>query len=676
LATYILIAWGIALCLFVAKWRAARGRIRGELNYLGAGIVIPGAGVIVTNLIHPLLTKDSTYCWLGPYFTLTFVAIVGHALIRRRVTDLRLVLHRGVTVSIAAGLCSIPVVLLVLLVWPRLFGHLDARELTLVFLSVVAISLALPVCGTASTRILDRYVYRSQADYQRTVREASAMLTRVLDLERLLTFIASTVARSIEAEGAAVYLRHEDGFRRAIAQRYDPSHFDAPELAPPHVVRAMEWTKEPLVIDDIRSATTAAQRELGVHLTMPNWSLVLPVVSDDGLTALIAVGPKLSGDAFYQHDLDLLMTLANQASIAIKNARLYAEVLLAHEYIGNIVATIESGVIAVTAGGQVSMFNRAAERLTGKTADHIIGRSVESLEASLSEPLLASLADGRPRTSLEVELGGANALRPVMCTTSPLRDPDGGVLGAVAVFNDLSALKELEVERRRAERLAYFEALTSGIAHEIKNPLVAIKTFTQLVPRRRDDANFIEEFTRIVSREIERMERLLERLSALSRPGRRPQIPVDLRVPISDALELMQPALEEKQINIHITAEDSSYVVLGHHAELEQLFLNLMMNAHEATPPGGAIDIRITQDAERITVTLIDTGPGIAPDLTEQVFEPFFSTKHRGSGLGLAICTGIAQAHGARLRAGNRPGAGAAFSVEFPLASMAAKVDA
>jgi signal transduction histidine kinase len=138
----------------------------------------------------------------------------------------------------------------------------------------------------------------------------------------------------------------------------------------------------------------------------------------------------------------------------------------------------------------------------------------------------------------------------------------------------------------------------------------------------------------------------------------------------------MQPALEEKQINIHITAEDSSYVVLGHHAELEQLFLNLMMNAHEATPPGGAIDIRITQDAERITVTLIDTGPGIAPDLTEQVFEPFFSTKHRGSGLGLAICTGIAQAHGARLRAGNRPGAGAAFSVEFPLASMAAKVDA
>jgi PAS domain S-box-containing protein len=393
--------------------------------------------------------------------------------------------------------------------------------------------------------------------------------------------------------------------------------------------------------------------------------------------ALIAVGPKLSGDPFYPQDLDLLMTLANQAGIAIKNARLYAQVVLANEYIENIVATIESGVVAITSSGQVAMFNRAAERLTGRTAANVKGQPVGILAACLSEPLLASVADGQARTNPEIELAaGTDVVRPVMCTTSPLRDPDGIVLGAVAVFSDLTPLKDLEIERRRAERLAYFEILASGIAHEIKNPLVAIKTFTQLVPRRREDDRFIEQFTRIVGREIDRMERILERLGALSRPGRRPQYPVDVRAPLTEALEVMQAAFDEKGIMMTASVADSACLVLGHHAELEQLFLNLVMNAHEATPPGGVVRVEVVQEAEQITVSVADTGPGIAPELAERVFDPFFSTKERGSGLGLAICAGIAQTHGARLRALNGPDGGALFVVQFPVAPQPAKVDA
>lgn len=443
------------------------------------------------------------------------------------------------------------------------------------------------------------------------------------------------------------------------------------------VVEALERLKEPLVTDEIvRAAATAEERELAEQLTQANWSLVLPVISDSGVIALIAVGPKLSGDPFYPQDLDLLMTLANQAGIAIKNARLYAQVVLANEYIESIVATIESGVVAITSAGRIAMFNRAAERLTGLTADAVKGQPIEVVQACISEPLLATVADGEARTNPESELVGGEARRPVMCTTSPLRDPDGIVLGAVAVFSDLTPLKELENERRRAERLAYFEVLASGIAHEIKNPLVGIKTFTQLVPRRRDDARFIDEFTRVVGREIARMERLLERLGALSRPGRRPQYPLDVRAPIAQAVEAMQPTFDEKRITISMALGDAACLVVGQHAELEQLFLNLVMNAHEATPPGGSVSIDITYDAQHITVSIADTGPGIAPELVERVFDPFFSTKQRGSGLGLAICAGIAQTHGARLRAANRAGGGAVFSVEFPIASTAAKVDA
>src|SRR5262249_49109781 len=111
-------------------------------------------------------------------------------------------------------------------------------------------------------------------------------------------------------------------------------------------------------------------------------------------------------------------------------------------------------------------------------------------------------------------------------------------------------------------------------------------------------------------------------------------------------------------------------VVVGNPLELEQLFLNLILNAHEVTPSGGVVSLDVTHSETHVLVTIADSGPGIPPELLERVFEPFFTTKARGSGLGLAISAGIAQAHGARLRALNRPAGGAIFTVEFPVASV------
>jgi PAS domain S-box-containing protein len=408
-----------------------------------------------------------------------------------------------------------------------------------------------------------------------------------------------------------------------------------------------------------------------------NWALVLPVLSDDVLIAMIAVGHKVSGDAFYRQDLDLLMTLANQAGVAIKNAQLYAAVTVANEYLENIAATIESGVIAINRSGRVAMFNRAAENLIGLTADQVRDSPAAALPSCLAEPLVATLADGQLRTQPEIELPHAAAAddvpasRPVICTVSPVRDPAGAVLGAVAVFSDLTPLKELEAERQRAERLAYFQALAAGIAHEIKNPLVAIKTFTQLLPRRREDARFFEEFGRIATREIGRIQHLADRLRTLARPAGGPRHPVDVRLPLSEALELVQPMAEEKGLKLSSRIVTEPCVVLGNHLELGELFLNLALNAHDAAPAGGTIDVELARTNTQITVTVSDSGPGIPPELLERVFEPFFSTKVRGSGLGLAISAGIAHAHGARLCAANRPAGGAVFTVEFPLASVA-----
>jgi PAS domain S-box-containing protein len=365
------------------------------------------------------------------------------------------------------------------------------------------------------------------------------------------------------------------------------------------------------------------------------------------------------------------MTLANQAGIAIKNAQLYTQVVLANEYIQNIVKTIESGVVAIDERGHVSMFNRAAVQLTGFCPDQMEQQTAEVLPPSLRDLLKTTVADGTERTEPEIALPDGTTTRPVICTTSPLRDPAGAILGAVAVFSDLTPFKQLEKERRRAERLAYFEILASSLAHEIKNPLVAIKTFAQLIPRRHRDEQFVAEFSRVVTREISRMERLVERLRALSRPSDRPQQPVDIRDPLRHAVEFLRPAFDEKRISIVLTLGRERAAVLGDPNELEQLFINLLMNAHEATPPDGTVSAEVTATGTDAAVAITDSGPGIPAELLEHVFDPFITTKPRGSGLGLTISAGIAATHRAKLRATNRPGGGALFRVEFPLATPA-----
>jgi signal transduction histidine kinase len=275
---------------------------------------------------------------------------------------------------------------------------------------------------------------------------------------------------------------------------------------------------------------------------------------------------------------------------------------------------------------------------------------------------------GGARTQPEAQLSDGTTTRPIICATSPLHDQAGAVLGAVAVFSDLTPLKALEVERQRAERLAYFEMLASGIAHEIKNPLAAVKAFSQLMPRRRADDRFVAEFERVVGREIASIERLLDRLRTLSRPGERPHHPIDLRAPVRDAVEAMRPVFAEKRVVLSVAIGDSPCTVLADHLELEQLFLNLLMNAHEVTAPEGMVRVEAATTADRVIVAVVDTGPGVPPELLERVFDPFFSTKERGTGLGLAICASIAQTHGARITVTNRDAGGAVFTVDFPLA--------
>jgi PAS domain S-box-containing protein len=675
-AVYFLLTWTAALAIIGLKWRKSRGLTRAQLNYLTVGIFIFGIGGMTTNLILPLLTGRSTYIWAGPCFALAFLLFMGHAIARHSLLDIRLTLLRGLAIAIATVVSLVLVAIFFSVFAFNVLTHLEPSELVLVLAAMAIACLVVSLIRDFAGQRLDRYVYRTRVSYQKTLKDASKVLTGVLDLKVLIPFVARTIRMSLQPETVIIYINHFDGDQALLKAHAEHclsnSSVLVPDQLPRGLLNELRGVNDILVFDGRQSKTGKFAAEIIEAATSLNCELLVPLIFEDAVIGAIVVGPKLSGDPFYPQDLDLLMTLANQAGIAVKNAQLYGQVVLANEYLENIVSTIDSGVVAVNASGHVTMFNRAAETLTGREPASVRGAHVSVLPACLGETLRATMVERVKQMLPEIPLSDGTVTRPVICATSPVRDPSGTSVGAVAVFSDLTPLKELERQRRRAERLAYFEALAAAIAHEIKNPLVAIKTFAQLVPRRRDNETFLENFGRVVTREIGRMERLVERLRTLSRPGSRPRHPLDVRVPMIESLELLQPSFEEKRIGVSVSLGEESHLVVGDDGELGELFLNLLMNAQEATPPDGRLTVELSATTTHVTITLIDSGPGIPEALLERIFEPFVTTKQTGSGLGLAICMGIAEAHDAKLRVTNLPIGGARFDVEFPIAILVA----
>ena len=296
---------------------------------------------------------------------------------------------------------------------------------------------------------------------------------------------------------------------------------------------------------------------------------------------------------------------------------------------------------------------------------------------------------GQPDAETEVVIAHSDGRTlPLLTHTSALHDANGHVRGAIAVFNDHSRLKALEEDKRRTDRLAAIGALATGIAHEIRNPLVAIKTFAELLPERADDQEFKSTFAKVAAKEVHRIEELLGRLRALAVPTVSTLHPVDLGDPITDTLDLLRGEADRRHVRIVSEVEPELPLILGESDQLKQLFLNLFLNALDAMATGGTLSVTIRADRSRrggrargdadttgvLTVRVTDTGPGIPREELHRIFEPFFTTKNQGTGLGLAICRGIADGHRARLWAEPGPaGVGTAFVVQFPtLAGMPA----
>jgi PAS domain S-box-containing protein len=316
------------------------------------------------------------------------------------------------------------------------------------------------------------------------------------------------------------------------------------------------------------------------------WGAEVAVPVRDGqLIAVILAGPKLAGDPFFREDLDLLETLASELAIGLKNAQLYHEVVSIKEYNERILAHMDSGVIAVREDGVVTTFNPAAERIIGQSAARVLGQAMASLTDAVEGVLRDSLT-GQKDSETEISVTHPEGrVLPLVVHTSALHDAKGMVRGAIAVLNDHSRLKALEEDKRRADRLAALGAMATGIAHEIRNPLVAIKTFAELLPERADDHEFRSTFAKVAVKEIHRIEQLLGRLRALAVPTAFPLRPLDLQVPIVDTVDLLRGEADRRRVRFLVEIERDCPPILGELDQLKQLFLNLFRTGWRPWPP-------------------------------------------------------------------------------------------
>jgi PAS domain S-box-containing protein len=669
-----------SLVFLYRKLRVVTGVERLQVRYVFLGILLPIVGGTVTNLVIPLMFHSSKFSHLGPVLTILMVSLIAHAIIRYRLMNIKVAIGRGMVYLIAIATVS-AAFLTIISVPSRLLatgpeGLPDWLELLLMVALAIIFN---PLKNTVQTWV-DRYFFRETYDYRRAVRDISRRMAETLDLQSLLEYTCDAVTKTVKPEYVAVYAKDSTGRSYTRLMLQQNAHLT--QIPPPEEIDLnsrlaahLKTLRQPVLTDDITRNFESSQdvNELSNALRQLGAAMALPIHDDESLSGFFLVGPKLSGDAFFSEDVDFLAILLSQATIAMKNAQLYSEVVLANDYVENILSTIDSAVIAVDRNGTVTRFNSAAERLTGLLTTQMKGKSFPDLPRSISRLLEATSRDSQPKTQVETTVLDLtrNLVVPVICSTSPLLDRTSQLLGAVAVINDLTGLKRLEEEKRQIERLASIGALASGIAHEIKNPLVAIKTFAELLPERFSEDDFRNDFSRVAIKEIERIDDLVARLRGFAMPSQQSLVPVDLRAPLEETLTLLRGQLEQAQVSLDLEIDDHLPPIAGHFGQLKQLFLNLLINALEATEPGGRLSIRVCNHSTRegcsVTVEVRDTGSGIPDDLLSKIFEPFVTTKPQGSGLGLSICRGITDAHRATIRArNNSPDRGVTIAVEFP----------
>ena len=399
-----------------------------------------------------------------------------------------------------------------------------------------------------------------------------------------------------------------------------------------------------------------------------------------------------------REEIVLLQVLASQASAALENMQLMAEVMEARNEARKllrqvledqrlkelILESIPSGLITVNLDGQITTFNQAAQAVLGYMASEVLGLPLQMILPL--DVVSKVIAIGREQRET-VEAEGRHEQEVVLDVHSmPLRDDRNKLIGALLTFTDVTTMHRLEEEKRRLDRLASLGEMSASVAHEVRNPLASIKTSMQMLMD--DLISSVEEQVplsplmnleaqesiAVVLKEVERLDSIVRDLLLFARPRQMHLVPCNLAELSDHVLDIMQGQCAEAGVEVHRLYQDAS-LARADIAQMEQVLFNLFTNALQAMPEGGILSVSChvaseDQGQQWLELAVSDTGVGIQPNQQERIFQPFFTTKAHGIGLGLPITRRLIEDHRGMMKVESQLGYGARFIIRLPLDSQ------
>ncbi|GAB4387992.1 MAG: ATP-binding protein [Thermodesulfovibrionales bacterium] len=318
-----------------------------------------------------------------------------------------------------------------------------------------------------------------------------------------------------------------------------------------------------------------------------------------------------------------------------------------------ILESLGEAIIVLDQDRRVTMINRAAEEMLGTTAREAAGLSLEGIgfhiECSGGDPVLHA--------------GGTR--RNVFVSESHIRDSAGGLRGHVILLRDVTRLRELEAEGKRNQRLIAMGEMAAAIVHQVRSPLCSIELYASMLQRELEGTSHTA-LAAGISTGIRSLNNVLSNVLFFARPQKPELRGTDLSEVLGQAVLMLKPLVENR--GLKLTMGLRPQVAVEADAELlKQVFLNVLLNAIQASGDGGRIEVSVTEDGDTAVVEIRDEAGGIPEDELERIFDPFWSTKDKGTGLGLAIASKIMQAHGGTIKVKSARGQGSCFAMFLPM---------
>jgi two-component system, NtrC family, sensor kinase len=676
-----LVAAGV---LWYSYRRASTTILRQQLKWVTRGTIlaiVPYSAIYVVPFLMGALPSEAMK--LSALSLALLPLTFGYAIFRYRLMDVDLIFKRGVVYTLAAatvvGMYFGLVAGVAELVHMRQPG---SGPVGLILAVVVTALLFDPVRKWIQDRI-DQFFYRTRYDYRRTLLEFGRELSSETDLNTMLSALMDRLSRTLAVDRIAIFLAREEAGNFALTKSSGLSSADDLDLSflnTPRPVDAghlfFENTHQ-VPRENPEAQRTIARLELNYYI---------PCHAQKKPVAVLGLGKTMQGDFLSSEDIELLETLSGYLGIAIQNGRLYAslqqkaaEYERLKDFNENIVESINVGVMALDMEDRIESWNAQMEVMYAlprwqaltQTLETIFPTEfVEEFNRIRQEPGIRNLYKFRLKTP-------AGEIRTVNVALAPLVTRKFEVIGRLLIVDDITDRVELEAQLSQADKLSSIGLLAAGVAHEVNTPLAVISSYTQMLSKQLQGDPQKSGVLEKIIRQTFRASEIVNNLLNFSRTSGTEIGDVDVNKVIGDTLALLEHQFKVSKVEVENSLTPRLSPIQGNAGRLQQVFLNLFLNAKDAMPGGGKLRVA-TSNGESVCVSVSDTGSGIAPENIQRIYDPFFTTKTslregqpRGTGLGLSVTYGIIQEHAGKIRVESHPGAGTTFTLDFPLSRKA-----